>query len=834
MEQYQVTGMSCAACSARVEKAVSSLEGVTSCNVSLLTNSMAVEGSASASEIIQAVEHAGYGASLKGTETNTSNAQNLSPDKEIHLLKNRLISSLCLLMPLMYLSMGHAMFHAPLPEFLHENPIGIALMELLLSAVIMLINQKFFISGLKGLVHKAPNMDTLVAMGSGVSFLWSVILLFSMTKYSDTAMQTLHGLYFESAAMILTLITVGKLLEARSKGKTTDALKALINLAPNTAFIERDGKELEIPAEQLKINDIFLLKPGQAVPVDGIVLEGHSAVNESSLTGESLPVDKQQGDAVTSGTLNQSGFLRCQATRVGKDTTLSQMIQLVSDASATKAPIAKTADKVSGIFVPAVIGISLLTLIIWLLIGKEFSYALTRAISVLVISCPCSLGLATPVSIMVGNGVGAKNGILFKTASSLEQTGKVQIIALDKTGTVTTGQPEVTDILSENPEKLLEIASALESKSEHPLAKAILRYAQEQNISVQEVSDFQSVAGNGLTAVLNQKSVSGGNLHFISSKASVPEDIQQKALAFAQDGKTPIYFTENQKLLGMIAVADKIKSDSAEAVQQLQNMGIQVVMLTGDHPQTAQAIAQQAGITHVIADVLPDGKAKAIQELRKQGFTAMIGDGINDAPALTCADTGIAIGAGTDVAIDAADVVLMKNSLLDAVSAIRLSRATLKNIHQNLFWAFLYNSIGIPLAAGALIPLTGWELPPMFGAAAMSLSSFCVVTNALRLNLVKIQSSHQDKKLKSALASLDTSHIRIERPVTEFTMKINGMMCPHCEATVQKTLEAFPEVAQVTADFQAGTAVIQLNDKLSHLEEMKQAVTDQGYEVLEA
>ncbi|MBR4319849.1 MAG: heavy metal translocating P-type ATPase, partial [Oscillospiraceae bacterium] len=593
------------------------------------------------------------------------------------------------------------------------------------------------------------------------------------------------------------------------------------------------GKELEIPAEQLKINDIFLLKSGQAVPVDGIVLEGHSAVNESALTGESLPVEKQKGDTVTSGTLNQSGFLRCQATRVGENTTLSQMIQLVSDASATKAPIAKTADKVSGIFVPTVLGISLLTFIVWLFIGKEFSYALTRAISVLVISCPCSLGLATPVSIMVGNGVGAKNGILFKTASSLEQAGKIQIIALDKTGTVTTGQPEVTDILSDTPDKLLEIASALEAKSEHPLAKAILRYAQEQKISIQEVSDFHSVAGNGLTAVLNQKSVSGGNFHFICSKASVPEEIQQKALAFAQEGKTAIYFTENQKLLGVIAVADKIKPDSAEAVKQFQNMGIQVVMLTGDHPQTAQAIAQQAGIQNVIADVLPDGKAKTIQELQKQGFTAMIGDGINDAPALTCADTGMAIGAGTDVAIDAADVVLMKNSLLDAVAAIRLSRATLKNIHQNLFWAFLYNSIGIPLAAGALIFLTGWELPPMFGAAAMSLSSFCVVTNALRLNLVKIKNTTHDKILKSSLAELDISNIQIERPVTEFTMKIDGMMCPHCEATVKKTLEAFPEVAQVTADFQAGTAIIQLNDILTHLEEMKQAVIDQGYEVLE-
>ena len=834
MKQYDITGMSCAACSARVEKAVSALDGVTECSVSLLTNSMSVEGSADSAKIIQAVEQAGYGAAVKNAEKSTSSADPLE-DKETPKLKKRLLASLIFLLPLLYVSMGHMMFNFPLPAWFEGNHVAMGLLQLLLSAVIMIINQKFFISGFRGLVHKAPNMDTLVAMGSGVSFLWSVIILFDMTKAvldqnPEQVMQDMHHFYFESAGMILTLITVGKMLEARSKGKTTDALKALLHLSPETAVLERNGTELTVPADQVKKGDIFLLRAGQHIPVDGIVLDGQSAVDESALTGESSPVDKSAGDTVSAATVNQSGFLRCQATRVGEDTALSQIIKLVSEAASTKAPVAKIADRVSGIFVPVVMSISLLTLIIWLIIGKEFSYALARAISVLVISCPCALGLATPVSIMVGNGVGAKNGILFKTAVSLEETGKIQIIALDKTGTVTSGQPEVTDIISDQESVLLRMAYALEKKSEHPLAGAIVRYAEQKQISAPEISDFKTVAGNGLTAVYQETELCGGNLHFIRQKAEVPPELEQTAEALAQDGKTPLYFAYQKKILGIIAVADQIRPDSAEAVRQFAQMGIQTVMLTGDNERTARAIGRQAGISHVIADVLPDGKAQVIRELRKQGRVAMIGDGINDAPALTGADIGIAIGAGTDVAVDAADVVLMKNSLADAAAAVRLSRYTLKNIHQNLFWAFIYNSIGIPLAAGMFIALTGWELNPMFGAAAMSLSSFCVVTNALRLNLLHIHESKSDKKNKNALASLDLSQIAVRK--REYLMQIEGMMCPHCEATVKKTLEAFPEVDSVTASHEKNQAVLYLNSDLKHLAEMKQAVTEKGYTVI--
>ena len=829
LKQYDITGMSCAACSARVEKAVSALEGVTECNVSLLTNSMSVEGSADTNAIIQAVEQAGYGASVKGEKQTVSDALE---DKETPRLKKRLIASLIFLLPLLYLSMGHMMWGFPLPAWFDGNHVAMGLIQLLLSGIIMIINQKFFISGFRGLMHKAPNMDTLVAMGSGVSFLWSVIILFDMTKAvldqnQERVMQDMHQFYFESAGMILTLITVGKMLEARSKGKTTDALKALMHLSPETAVLERDGKEITVPVDQVRTGDIFLLRAGQHIPVDGIILDGQSAVDESALTGESIPVEKSAGDTVSAATVNQSGFLRCQATRVGEDTTLSQIIKLVSDAASTKAPVAKIADQVSGIFVPVVMSISLLTLIIWILIGKEFSFALARAISVLVISCPCALGLATPVSIMVGNGVGAKNGILFKTAVSLEETGKIQIIALDKTGTVTSGQPEVTDIISDSESELLQIAYALEKKSEHPLARAVIRCAENKNISDPEIRDFKTIAGNGLTAVYQDTEISGGSLYFISQKAEISPEMKSSAEALAQDGKTPLYFARDHKLLGIIAVADQIRSDSTEAVQQFAQMGIQTVMLTGDNEQTAQAIGRQAGISHVIAGVLPDGKAQIIQELRKQGKVAMIGDGINDAPALTSADIGIAVGAGTDVAVDAADIVLMKNSLTDAATAIRLSRQTLKNIHQNLFWAFIYNSIGIPLAAGAFIALTGWELNPMFGAAAMSLSSFCVVTNALRLNLFDLHETGSDQKIKKALDSLDLSQISIRKQ--EYLMQIEGMMCPHCEATVRKVLESFPEVDSVTADHEKNQAILYLNSDLKHLEEMKQAIADKGY-----
>ncbi len=840
MEQYQITGMSCAACSARVEKAVSSVAGVTSCSVSLLTNSMGVEGSASSAEIIHAVENAGYGASLKNSEKNNSVEEDSLIDRETPVLKKRLLASLIFLLPLMYLSMGHMMWGWKIPAWFDGNHVAMGLVQLLLTAVIMVINQKFFISGFKGLIHRAPNMDTLVSMGSGISFLWSVFVLFDMTKAvvdgdQETVMNDMMNFYFEASAMILTLITVGKMLEARSKGKTTDALKNLMKLSPQTAVIESGGTEKTLPVGQVKAGDIFLVRPGENIPVDGIVLEGQSAVNESVLTGESIPADKTIGDSVSAGTLNQSGFLRCRATHVGEDTALSQIIRMVSDAAATKAPIAKIADKVSGIFVPAVISIAVLTFIIWIIAGQTVGYALTRAVSVLVISCPCALGLATPVSIMVGNGVGARNGILFKTAVSLEETGKIQIAALDKTGTITSGQPEVTDMIpiSVSEAELLAMAVSLEKKSEHPLAKAILQYAEEKQLTAQEVTDFTIHAGNGLEAILEGNRLYGGNLNFIRTKTEISSETEQIAVRLAQNGKTPLFFAVNQQLAGMIAVADTIKKDSPDAVRQMQNMGIQVVMLTGDNQQTAEAIGKQAGVNHVIAGVLPDGKAKVIQELQKQGKVMMIGDGINDAPALTCADIGIAIGAGTDVAMDAADVVLMKSNLTDAAAAIRLSRGALRNIHQNLFWAFVYNVIGIPLAAGAFIGLFGWELNPMFGAAAMSLSSFCVVTNALRLNLLKIYDARHDRKIKhpAEISAFPENLNRSDEIKQTCTLRIEGMMCPHCEATVQKCLEAFPEVEKVTASHEAGTAVIYLKDSLQHLDEMKQAVTEQGYQV---
>ncbi|MBR0485123.1 MAG: heavy metal translocating P-type ATPase [Oscillospiraceae bacterium] len=834
MEQYQITGMSCAACSTRVEKAVSDVAGVTSCSVSLLTNSMGVEGTASPEAIIRAVEQAGYGASQKGEKT--SHTDDPLIDKETPLLKKRLLASLLFLIPLMYVSMGHMMWNWPLPAWFSGNHVAMGLVQLLLNLIIMIINQKFFISGWKSLLHRSPNMDTLVAMGSGVSFLWSVLVLFDMTKAVSTGNQEavindMMHFYFEASAMILTLITVGKMLEARSKGKTTDALRSLMNLSPKTAVLERDGAEITVPAEQVRTGDIFLVRPGEHIPVDGIVLEGQSAVNESALTGESIPADKSAGDSVSAATMNQSGFLRCQATRVGQDTTLSQIIKMVSDAAATKAPIAKIADKVSGIFVPAVIGIAVLTFFLWMLAGQTISYALARAISVLVISCPCALGLATPVSIMVGNGVGARNGILFKTAVSLEETGKIQIVALDKTGTITSGEPRITDIIpvSADEKTLLRTALALEQKSEHPLAKAILHYAEEQHLTAPEVTDFTILAGNGLQGLLDGKPLCGGNLNFIRTKTEISSETEQIAVRLAKEGKTPLFFTENGKLSGIIAAADAIRPDSPEAIRQMQNMGIQVVMLTGDNEQTANAIGKQAGVNHVIAGVLPDGKETVIRNLQKQGRVAMIGDGINDAPALTRADIGIAVGAGTDVAIDAADVVLMKSSLMDAAAAIRLSRGALRNIHQNLFWAFIYNVIGIPLAAGAFVKLFGWELNPMFGAAAMSLSSFCVVTNALRLNLLKLYDTSHDKKAKNTPEELDISNIR---PEASYTMHIDGMMCPHCEATVQKCLEAFPEVERVTASHEAGTAVIYLNSSLCHLEAMQKAVIEQGYQVL--
>ena len=844
MEQYNVTGMSCAACSARVEKAVSKVPGVTSCSVSLLTNSMGVEGTADEASVIAAVEAAGYGASVKGAAGAASGVNSRAggaaaaadddflKDTETPKIRRRLIASLCFLVPLMYLSMGHMMWNWPLPAAWAENHVAVGIAQLLLTGIVMVINQKFFISGFKGLIHGAPNMDTLVALGSAASFGYSLYALFAMTAAQmngdlEGVMSYMHEFYFESAAMILTLITVGKMLEAHSKGKTTDALKGLMKLAPKTAVIVRDGAEVEVSIDQVRKGDIFVVRPGENIPVDGIVLEGMSAVNESALTGESIPVDKKPGDAVSAATLNHSGFIRCEATRVGEDTTLSQIIQMVSDAAATKAPIAKIADRVSGVFVPAVIGIAIVTLIVWLLAGETIGFALARAISVLVISCPCALGLATPVAIMVGNGMGAKNGIMFKTAVSLEETGKMQIVALDKTGTITSGEPKTTDILPAegvSEEELLALAYALEKKSEHPLAGAILETGRERGVKDElEVVDFQAVPGGGLTGELEGSRLTGGNLKYISQTAEVTEAVRRQAEALAEEGKTPLFFAKGGKLLGIIAVADVIKEDSPQAVRELQNMGIHVVMLTGDNERTARAIGRQAGVDEVIAGVLPEGKESVIRALKEKGKVAMVGDGINDAPALTRADMGIAIGAGTDIAIDAADVVLMKSRLSDVPAAIRLSRATLRNIHENLFWAFFYNVIGIPLAAGVWIPVFGWQLNPMFGAAAMSLSSFCVVTNALRLNWFKVHDASKDKKIKQKSE-------KKEKTAMKKTMKIEGMMCGHCEARVKKVLEALPQVDEAVVSHEQGTAVVTLNAETAD-EVLKKAVEDQDYKV---
>ena len=838
MKQYIVTGMSCAACSTRVEKAVSAVPGVTSCSVSLLTNSMGVEGSATSETIIKAVTDAGYGASEKGSKDigKTASAgveEEMLKDKETPLLKKRLLSSIGFLLVLMYFSMGHMMWGWPLPPFFADNHVAMGLLQLLLTVIIMVINQKFFISGFKGLIHRAPNMDTLVALGSSAAFVYSTYALFAMTGAQvqgdmDGVMHYMHEFYFESAAMILTLITVGKMLEARSKGKTTDALKSLMKLAPKTAIIEVDGVEQEVAIDQVNKGDIFVVRPGENIPVDGIILEGNSAINESALTGESIPVDKTVGDSVSAATVNQSGFIRCQASRVGEDTTLSQIIQMVSDAASTKAPIAKVADKVSGVFVPAVITIAVITLIVWLLAGKDIGFALARAISVLVISCPCALGLATPVAIMVGNGMGAKNGIMFKTAVSLEETGKTQIVALDKTGTITSGEPKVTDIIpaegiSEN--ELLELAYALELKSEHPLARAIIDYAKEYQIVAGAVSDFKALPGNGLSAVTDGQEICGGNYKFITTKVAVSEQLKTASEKMAEEGKTPLFFAKNESLLGIIAVADVIKEDSPQAVKELQNMGIHVVMLTGDNERTARAIGVQAGVDEVIAGVLPDGKEAIIRNLKKKGKVTMVGDGINDAPALTRADIGIAIGAGTDIAIDAADVVLMKSRLSDVPAAIRLSRATLKNIHENLFWAFFYNIIGIPLAAGVWIPVFGWQLNPMFGAAAMSLSSFCVVTNALRLNLFRMYDAGKDKKIKQQINKVE------EVTMMTKTMKIEGMMCGHCEAAVKKALEALDGVEAAEVSHETGTAVVTLSGEVTD-DVLTKAVEDKDYKVL--
>ncbi len=836
MKQFNVTGMSCAACSARVEKAVNAVPGVTSCSVSLLTNSMGVEGTASPADIIKAVVDAGYGASEKGAGGQQSAASSMAEaeaaleDHETPLLKRRLISSVGFLIVLMYFSMGAMMWGWPLPEFLATNYMAQALIQLYLTVIIMIINKKFFISGFKSLAHKAPNMDTLVALGSSAAFVWSSYALFEMTT-QPTPMDQMHVMhtefYFEAAAMILTLITVGKMLEARSKGKTTDALKSLMKLAPKTATILRDGQEVTVGIEEVQKGDIFVVRPGENIPVDGIVLEGHSAVNESALTGESIPVDKAEGDSVSAATLNQSGFIKCQATRVGEDTTLSQIIQMVSDAAATKAPIAKVADKVSGIFVPAVISIAIVTIIVWLLIGQTFGYALARGISVLVISCPCALGLATPVAIMVGNGMGAKNGILFKTAASLEEAGKMDIVALDKTGTITSGEPKVTDILPAegvSEEDLMRLALALEQKSEHPLARAIMQRGEELNMKAPEVSSFEALPGNGVVATMDGKELATGNHKFIVTKATVTDDMREKAEALAEQGKTPLYFAEGGKLAGIIAVADVIKEDSPRAVQELRNMGIRVVMLTGDNERTAKAIGAQAGVDEVIAGVLPDGKESVIRKLMKQGKVAMVGDGINDAPALTRADIGIAIGAGTDVAIDAADVVLMKSQLSDVPAAIRMSRATLRNIHQNLFWAFFYNSIGIPIAAGCFV-WAGITLNPMLGAAAMSLSSFCVVTNALRLNLFKMYDASKDKPRKHKQRAEAPAE---DEELIDVTMRIDGMMCSHCEKTVTEALEAVEGVEGVTANAEKGIAKFQMSPETSE-QALKDAVTKAGY-----
>ena len=852
MQQFIVTGMSCAACSARVEKAVSKVEGVTSCSVSLLTNSMGVEGTAADQAIIQAVEAAGYGASVKGEAAEHSGASSMAAEEEMlkdhdtPVLKRRLLASLGFLIVLMYFSMGHMMWGWPLPAFFENNHIAMGLVQLLLTGIVMVINQKFFISGFTSLAHRAPNMDTLVALGSTAAFGYSTYALFAMTDAQvkgdmEMVMHYMHEFYFESAAMILTLITVGKMLEARSKGKTTDALKGLMKLASKTAVVERNGQEVTVPIEQVKKGDIFLVRPGENVPVDGVILEGTSALNEAALTGESIPVDKKPGDVVSAATLNQSGFIRCEATRVGEDTTLSQIIQMVGDAAATKAPIAKIADKVSGVFVPAVITIAVITMIVWLLAGESVGFALARGISVLVISCPCALGLATPVAIMVGNGMGAKNGILFKTAVSLEETGKVQIVALDKTGTITNGEPVVTDMVPAEgvtEESLLALAASLEKRSEHPLAKAILKYVGEQQLTVEDVSEFEALPGNGLTAVRNGVKLAGGNYAFIRTQTEVSEDLLKQSEVLAEQGKTPMFFAENGRLAGIIAVADTMKEDSRQAVSELRNMGIRVVMLTGDNERTARAIGAQAGVDDVIAGVLPDGKESVIRKLQQYGKVAMVGDGINDAPALTRADMGIAIGAGTDVAIDAADVVLMKSRLSDVAAAVRLSRATLRNIHENLFWAFFYNVIGIPLAAGVWIPIFGWTLNPMFGAAAMSLSSFCVVTNALRLNLFNMHDAKKDKKLKNPAIIKElvdnnkTNHNQENKEIGTMkkTMKIEGMMCGHCEATVKKALEGLDGVTSAEVSHEAGTAVVELSADVAD-DVLKKTVEDKDYKV---
>ena len=856
MKQYTVTGMSCAACSARVEKAVSKVDGVTSCSVSLLTNLMGVEGSATDAQIVEAVEQAGYGASPKGTATESENdkannsleqlkaAQDALVDRETPKLRNRLIASLIFLVVLMYFSMGHMMWGWPLPEFFNGNHVAMGLLQLLLTVAVMVINQKFFISGFKGLIHGAPNMDTLVALGSAASFGYSVYALFAMTAAQvngdmDAVMSYMHEFYFESAAMILALITVGKMLEAHSKGKTTDALKSLMQLAPKTATVVRDGVEQEISVDAVKKGDIFVVRPGENIPVDGEIIDGTTAVNESALTGESIPVDKQPKDAVSAATVNQSGFIKCRATRVGEDTTLSQIIQMVSDAAATKAPIAKIADRVSGVFVPAVITIAIITIIVWLIAGETVGFALARGISVLVISCPCALGLATPVAIMVGNGKGAKSGILFKTAASLEATGRTQIVALDKTGTITSGEPKVTDIVPDetffeetgnHAGALLAIAASVEAKSEHPLAKAIMERAKTDEIAVAEVTDFSAVVGNGLTATLAGKMIKAGNLAFVSKFVKVSDDMRAKAVEFSKEGKTPLFFAADDRLCGIIAVADTIKEDSPEAVRQLKNMGIRVVMLTGDNEQTANAIGKQAGVDEVIAGVLPDGKEAVIRKLKKQGRVAMVGDGINDAPALTRADMGIAIGAGSDVAIDAADVVLMKSRLIDVPAAVRLSRATLTNIHENLFWAFFYNVIGIPLAAGLWYPLLGWKLNPMFGAAAMSLSSFCVVTNALRLNLCRVYDPKHDRKATPDRKNKTNKPSESEEKSMTKTMNIEGMMCGHCEARVKKALEALDAVSEAAVSHESGTAVVTLSSDISD-EKLKETVEAEDYKV---
>ena len=886
MKQYTVTGMSCAACSSRVEKAVSKVPGVTACSVSLLTNSMGVEGDVPPETVIHAVEDAGYGASLKGQGTavqaqSASEAEDALKDRETPVLKHRLIASLGFLAVLMYMSMGHMMWGWPLPHFMDGNHVAMGLLQLLLAGIIMVINQKFFISGFKGLLHRAPNMDTLVALGSGASFIYSTYALFAMTdaqlKGNDTAvMSYMHEFYFESAAMILALITVGKMLEARSKGKTTDALKGLMKLAPKTAVIIRDGVETKVPIEEVKKGDVFVVRPGENIPVDGVVLEGTSAVNEAALTGESIPVDKAQGDPVSAATVNQSGYLRCEATRVGEDTSLSQIIRMVSDAAATKAPIAKIADRVSGVFVPAVITIAVVTTIVWLLAGQTFGFALARGISVLVISCPCALGLATPVAIMVGNGMGAKNGILFKTAVSLEETGKMDIVALDKTGTITSGEPRVTDVIPSGDvteKELVSLALSLEKKSEHPLAKAVLLYAKEQQMDAPEAADFQALPGNGLSGTLDGASLAGGSFSYISGRTTVSAQEQASFERLASEGKTPLCFMKNGRLAGMIAVADVIKEDSPQAVKELQNMGIRVVMLTGDNERTARAIGAQAGVDEVIAGVLPDGKESVIRSLKEQGKVAMVGDGINDAPALTRADIGIAIGAGTDIAIDAADVVLMKSRLSDVPAAIRLSRATLRNIHENLFWAFFYNVVGIPLAAGLWYPIFGWKLNPMFGAAAMSLSSFCVVTNALRLNLFKMHDASKDHPMRKRaekaankggekaenagavrMGAEDTrsigqtangnetvskemqksenqkNHINMEGITMTKTMNIEGMMCGHCEARVKKALEALAGVESAEVSHEKGTAVVSMSADVAD-DTLKEAVEAQDYKV---